>query len=194
MHALFLQEILSPKKANIPPRGTNGKIGKMQPASCVPEVKPWQLSLVYSILHMLPNQIWVCFPYKAKPTDTRLWWRKVTFTVAHQARRTGISCSKDPNSLMLSGKELLRQCAGAGLRVWDPLMYHSRIGWYQAEVSSIISFLGSTGLGPVLFLSAVFIWWGECFLWKQLRDVCQAFIYIAFRELRVRWFCCLADL
>ena len=71
---------------------------------------------------------------------------------------------KGPKLLNALREGTLRQCAGAGLRVWDPLMYHSRIGWYQAEVSSIISFLGSTGLGSVLFLSALFIWWGVCFL------------------------------
>ena len=120
MHALFLQEILSPKKANIPLRGTNGKIGKMQPASCVPEAKPWQLSLIYSTLHMLPNQIWVCFLYKAKSPDTRLWWRKVTFIVAHQARRTGISCSKDPNSLMALREGTFKAVWGSGLQgVWS---------------------------------------------------------------------------
>ena len=63
---------------------------------------------------------------------------------------------------------------GAGC---NQLMDNSRIGWHQGEVSSIVNLLVPTSLGSMWLWSAVFIWWVS-FLYKQLRNVCQAFICV----------------
>ena len=74
-----------------------------------------------------------------------------------------------------AGSEEYHSVQGAG---HDQLVDHSWIGWHLGEVSSIINFLVSASLGSTFLWSAVFIWSGSASCRKQLRNVCQAFIYI----------------
>ena len=77
----------------------------------------------------------------------------------------------------LSGKVFYRQCERQGCRMLHQLMHNFQKGWHQYDASSIINFLVSTSLESL------------CLCWqfssgvgllpiKQLRSVCQAFIYI----------------
>ena len=54
-------------------------------------------------------------------------------------------------------------------------MHNSQMGWHQDEASSITPLLISTSL-VVLAVSSFLV--GICLLEKQLRNLCQVFIYI----------------
>ena len=79
------------------------------------------------------------------------------------------------------GYEEFYSVQGAGR---DQLVDSSGIGWHQGEVSSIINQPSGFNQSRVCVLVvSSFPLAGVCFLYKQLRNVCQAFI--PFRELGV---------
>ena len=100
---------------------------------------------------------------------------------------------KRPEFSMAFRGGVLKAVWGRGCRVCDQLVHHSRIGWHQGEISSVINLLVSNGLGSMCLWSAVLIWCGlaSC---KNNIGMCARPLCISFRGLGARWFCDVADL